>query len=467
MKTKKPQDLKTMFYNQAIKWSVIGFTMTAVLAVGTLAYFSKMSSEKQISVLASSVTSAYHQMIIDGNIRTAQPQMAQVLGLKDNESIIILNKDLKQIYSTTGLPYETKCTLGVKVCWSANLKFIEILYPIYFDEKHYSIFGYADLKIKPTIDSSVVLALLVLILLGFCIQAFGLSSALGGAAQTISVQLKNWSTYLKTGLFDKKQNYEKDKNGLLSLQSAALELNSEIERIQKVAGDKARASAQMNILKELGHDLKNPISQLDKFITVLVSRLNSGRIIDQELIGYIQKPLGRIKEIARQTGMLFYDADEEKNECDLETETRRVVSEFATDDEVLQKMIRINVDKTGSYLPPAGITSTGYYRIVSNLIQNSIHAVGMNGEICITLSGDAGHPTISIRDNGGGIPSEIQGRIFDFDFTTKPSRGTGMGLGIVKKLCDIFDADLTFESEVNKGTQFKMVFQAVARSKVV
>ena len=61
-----------------------------------------------------------------------------------------------------------------------------------------------------------------------------------------------------------------------------------------------------------------------------------------------------------------------------------------------------------------------------------------------------------MEDNGGGIPLEIQGRIFAAGFTTKPfGEGTGLGLTISREIVeDSHRGRSNFESEPGKGTTF-------------
>jgi signal transduction histidine kinase len=68
-------------------------------------------------------------------------------------------------------------------------------------------------------------------------------------------------------------------------------------------------------------------------------------------------------------------------------------------------------------------------QVWTNLIDNAIDAMKGTGEIIITISNEKSNVRVEIRDNGPGIPKEIQSRIFDPFFTTKePGKGTGLGL---------------------------------------
>jgi signal transduction histidine kinase len=67
----------------------------------------------------------------------------------------------------------------------------------------------------------------------------------------------------------------------------------------------------------------------------------------------------------------------------------------------------------------------------TNLIDNSIDAMGGKGEIQLRTRQDGEWVVVEIEDNGPGIPPAIQANIFDPFFTTKaPGQGTGMGLNI-------------------------------------
>jgi signal transduction histidine kinase len=70
-------------------------------------------------------------------------------------------------------------------------------------------------------------------------------------------------------------------------------------------------------------------------------------------------------------------------------------------------------------------------QVWTNLIDNSIDALDGNGEIIIRTRQEEQWIVVEIEDNGPGIPQEIQSRIFDAFFTTKPpGKGTGLGLNI-------------------------------------
>jgi PAS domain S-box-containing protein len=102
-------------------------------------------------------------------------------------------------------------------------------------------------------------------------------------------------------------------------------------------------------------------------------------------------------------------------------------------------------------------------QVVLNIVVNAAHAIRdvvdrteTMGLIRIRTWTDEGFAAISIGDTGGGIPEAIREQIFDPFFTTKSvGHGTGQGLAIARSvICDKHRGELTFETEIGKGTTF-------------
>jgi two-component system nitrogen regulation sensor histidine kinase NtrY len=94
-------------------------------------------------------------------------------------------------------------------------------------------------------------------------------------------------------------------------------------------------------------------------------------------------------------------------------------------------------------------------RAIINLIQNGIQAIprDMKGILKVGLYKDKEWAFISVTDNGGGIPAELQDKLFEPSFTTKSS-GMGLGLAISKRIIENFNGEIWFESDRETGTTF-------------
>jgi len=100
---------------------------------------------------------------------------------------------------------------------------------------------------------------------------------------------------------------------------------------------------------------------------------------------------------------------------------------------------------------------------ILNIVVNAAHAIGaavagteQKGLITVRTRREGEMVVIAITDTGTGIPENIRGRVFDPFFTTKEvGKGTGQGLAIAfSVVTDRHGGELTFESEVGKGTTF-------------
>ncbi len=101
-------------------------------------------------------------------------------------------------------------------------------------------------------------------------------------------------------------------------------------------------------------------------------------------------------------------------------------------------------------------------QVFLNLLINAVQALpedqADHNEIRLVLRSPApDRVSVEVWDNGIGIPSQVRGRIFEPFFTTKPvGIGTGLGLTICHGIVTSLGGTLSFESEVGKGTVFRV-----------
>ena len=82
-------------------------------------------------------------------------------------------------------------------------------------------------------------------------------------------------------------------------------------------------------------------------------------------------------------------------------------------------------------LPPIQAYGSELNQVWTNILDNAIDAMDGKGELTIRTRREGNWAIVEIEDNGPGIPTEIQGKVFDAFFTTKPvGKGTGLGLNI-------------------------------------
>lgn len=98
-----------------------------------------------------------------------------------------------------------------------------------------------------------------------------------------------------------------------------------------------------------------------------------------------------------------------------------------------------------------------FYRVILNLIINSIEAINTNGIIKIKTCNLENEDKIQIivSDNGSGIDKKFLSKIFNEDYSTKNKNNvSGIGLSIVKDIIENHDGTISVLSEVGKGSEF-------------
>ncbi len=102
-------------------------------------------------------------------------------------------------------------------------------------------------------------------------------------------------------------------------------------------------------------------------------------------------------------------------------------------------------------------------RLVLNIFDNAIKYTPARGRVDISLEKTGKNVCLIVKDSGIGIPGESLPHIFDRFYQVDKSRsqrsqGSGLGLSIVKKIADIHGAEVEVKSELNKGTEFRVIF---------
>ncbi len=135
------------------------------------------------------------------------------------------------------------------------------------------------------------------------------------------------------------------------------------------------------------------------------------------------------------------------------------------------RMHQIKVVK--EFDPSTGPIMAGVNRLQQvfvNLLSNARDAIDErsakgHGQITVRVYQKEEWAYTEIEDNGCGIPEDVQPRIFDAFFTTKTAdKGTGLGMGIVKKIIEDFGGQISFRTQIGVGTVFVVAFKVMPKA---
>ena len=96
---------------------------------------------------------------------------------------------------------------------------------------------------------------------------------------------------------------------------------------------------------------------------------------------------------------------------------------------------------------------------ILDLAENSVAAGASRVDIRIALSHDDDRLTIEMQDDGRGMSAEFLQRAADPFATTRTERKVGLGLSLVRQLCEMCDGAFRIESEPGRGTLLHLEFR--------
>jgi nitrogen fixation negative regulator NifL len=222
----------------------------------------------------------------------------------------------------------------------------------------------------------------------------------------------------------------------------------------------------------VAHEINNPLSFVLGNLDVLRETseriklaVNEGRALTDDLVQEFDEILSDVRDGAHRVTQIVRD---------LKAYTRAPDANLASVqvDDVLDATARMALNQVKHKArfvkefgnPPVVRANEGRLsQVFLNLIVNAAQAIKVgkvsDNEIRLkTYVDDGGRVVAEIRDTGAGISPENLGRIFDSFFSTKPAgEGTGLGLAISQNLVFAMGGDITVESEVGKGSVFRVI----------
>ena len=104
-------------------------------------------------------------------------------------------------------------------------------------------------------------------------------------------------------------------------------------------------------------------------------------------------------------------------------------------------------------------------RVVTNIARNARQAMGPQGSFTWRLTDTAGGGVqFSMTDTGPGIPMSMRDKLFDAFTTADKADGTGLGLAIVRRIVEDHRGQVTFTTELGRGTTFVVTLPPQAAS---
>jgi PAS domain S-box-containing protein len=233
-----------------------------------------------------------------------------------------------------------------------------------------------------------------------------------------------------------------------------MELSTNITQIRKLQENLSSLGLMMT---SISHAVKGMLTALDGGLYRMRSGLKKQDVtLIQDGLEDVQTMADRIRNAVLD---ILYYAKEREIQPKL-TEIQDVIDDIVQiiDPKLMNAPIqwtcRVEPD-LGSFMADRGALRTAMINILENAVEACLEDTSKTAhEIGFSVSKDTDAVLFEIRDNGGGMDSDIQDQIFTLFFSSKGQRGTGLGLFIAKKVVQQHQGNIRFQSEKGQGTTF-------------
>jgi len=225
-----------------------------------------------------------------------------------------------------------------------------------------------------------------------------------------------------------------------------------VRRIEDEIETSRRLSASSRITRGVAHEVKNPINAIVLHLQLLQHKLDQVDPDAKRHMDIIGSEIHRLDRVVQ----ILVDFTRQRELHMEEIDLRRLIDEvvlLALPDAEVHR-VRIVRD-----LPEEPLTvkvdEDFMKQALLNVVINGEQAMGQGGTLTIAARRDEGNALVEVRDQGSGIPKEIQDKIFELYFTTKQG-GSGIGLAQTYQILQWHYGSVDFESIEGQGTTFRL-----------
>lgn len=220
--------------------------------------------------------------------------------------------------------------------------------------------------------------------------------------------------------------------------------------------EKSVADAMIGLASQVAHDIRSPLAALDAALKNTAELPEERRVMVRLAVNRIRDIANNLLEKNRRQPGTASDDDKSDGEV-LEIRLLSSLIDSVVSEKRLQFTSKpgISIDFSpahGSYGLFANIQPVEFGRLLSNLVNNAVDALGDNGKVSVGLAHENTHIILTISDTGKGIPPEILKKLGQKGETHGKTGGSGLGLFHAKTSVKSWGGSFNITSEPGKGT---------------
>lgn len=225
-----------------------------------------------------------------------------------------------------------------------------------------------------------------------------------------------------------------------------------------------RLAAMGTASASLAHYIKNILTQLKGSASLVDMGLDSQNMdLMNQAWPIMKRSTDKIGKLVQDMLAISREREPEREELSLNEMLNQILEDSRAQADKVGVKLEAELDDS---IPPMRLDPNRMHDSILNLVGNAIEALEEHGVedgrviVRSRLIEDGKQVVVEVIDNGPGMPPEIQEKIFEPFFSTKGSRGTGLGLAVVRKTIEEHGGKLQLDSTVGEGTTFRIELPA-------
>jgi two-component system sensor histidine kinase PilS (NtrC family) len=228
---------------------------------------------------------------------------------------------------------------------------------------------------------------------------------------------------------------------------------TELRALRDAAQRSERLAALGRLATGLAHEIRNPLSSISGSVQLIRESSALGNE-DRRLLGIVLTEVRRLDDLVSTMLHVGRPSPPKRTTHDLRSLITDVVqvAQLGT-----ASLVGVDIALEAPDPVEADIDAGQVRQVVWNLLKNALQVSPRGSTVHVAVRDSAGQVEIEVRDEGGGIPAEVEARLFETFFSNR-AHGVGLGLALVRQIVDAHGGEIDVDNRPGEGATFRVRF---------